>query len=127
MVTGAAIIVLTLAVVIAALSIWGLLQPGKLIRFVGDVAGRPGGIQVAVLVRLVFGVALLLAAPGSRYPLVLNLLGWLALAAAVGLAIMGRARLRRFIGWFERLSNLAIRCWLLFAIAFTAFLIHSLI
>jgi hypothetical protein len=126
-VTGAEIIVLILAAMILMLSAWGLVVPRRLLAMVRGVMEHPRGMYAAVLARLILGLALLIAAPGSRYPLLLHYLGWFALAAAVALPLIGRDRIVRFLGWFDRVSALAIRLWLLFGIAFSAFLVHALL
>lgn len=125
--TGAEIIGLTIGALILALSVWGIVVPNKLLALVRGIMGQQGGIQGAVLVRLILGLALLIAAPASRYPSLLTYLGWLALIAAAGLGLMGRARLLRFVGWFDNMSVTAVRLWLVVGIVFGAFLIHALL
>lgn len=126
MVTGAEIIVLIFAAMILALSAWGLVVPVRLLAMVRGVMEHERGMYVAVLIRLILGLALLIAAPGSRYPLFLYYLGWFALVAAVGLALIGRGRVLRFLGWFDSMPSFAIRLWLLGGIAFSAFLVYAL-
>jgi hypothetical protein len=84
------------------------------------------GIHVAVVARLILGAALVIAAPGSRFPLIFEILGWFAIFAAVVIVLMGRERLRRFVALFERMSPLLIRIWLLFGAAFGAFLVYAI-
>jgi len=57
------------------------------------------GIYFAVIVRLMLGVALIITAPGSRFPLVFQIVGWIAIVAGVAAAFIGRERLRRFTNW----------------------------
>ena len=84
------------------------------------------GIYFAVLVRLALGAALIVSAPDSRFPLVFLTLGWVAIAAAIAAALLGRVRLRRFVNWWvEWFSPSTARLWLLFAIAFGAFIIYG--
>lgn len=63
--------------------------------------------------------------PVSRFPLTFEFLGWFAIAAAVIILILGHERLRKFVAWFERFSHAMIRVWLLFGIAFGAFLLFG--
>ena len=119
------IIVLVLGASICAFSVWGLYAPDKLVKWVARVANHATGIYVAVAVRLVLGVALIIIAPDSRFPLVFQALGWLAIAAAVALAAMGRQGIRRLVAWFERLSPAISRVWLLFGLAFGGFLVFG--
>jgi hypothetical protein len=83
------------------------------------------GFHVAVLARLLLGAALIIAAPESRFPVIFEILGWIAVLAAVAILLMGRERLRKFVAWFQKFSQLMIRVWLLFGIAFGAFLVYG--
>lgn len=121
----AAAIVMLLGILIAGLSLWGLVAPGRLVDLVHRVAARRGGIYVAVVVRLIMGVALIVAAPASAFPRVFGVLGWVAVIAAIGLAIMGRNRLLKFIAWYERLSPALLRLWLVFGFAFGGLLVYG--
>ena len=57
----------------------------------------------------------------------LAILGWFGIVAAVIIVLAGRARLRRFVAWFEQSSQTMIRVWLLFGIAFGAFLVYGVV
>jgi hypothetical protein len=126
MTASSQIVVLALGVIVIALSLWGMLEPDKLIKLVMGAVGKDWGIHVAVVARLILGAALVIAAPTSRFPLIFELLGWFAIFAAVVILLMGRGRLRRLVGWFDRLSPAFIRTWLLFGIAFGAFLVYAI-
>ncbi len=121
------IAVLALGVVICAISLWAMVVPIKLMKLVSGVMDKDWGIYFAVIVRLLLGAALIIAGPGSRFPALFEIVGGIAIFAAVVIAIMGRERLRKFIGWFDRLSPAMIRTWLLFGIAFGAFLVYGII
>ena len=112
-------------VVIAALSLWGIFVPNKLTSMVQGVMAKPSGLYVAVAVRLVLGAALIVAAPQSKFPTTFLVLGWIAIAAAVGLPLVGRARISALLGWFVRMPSVMIRLWLLFGLAFGAFLVYG--
>ena len=120
------IIVLALGIMVCALSLWGSYAPGKLLKLVNGAMEKDWGIQVAVVARLLLGMALIVSAPDSRFPLTFEILGWFAIVAAVIILFLGRERLRKFLGWFEHFSHAAIRLWLLFGIAFGAFLIYAI-
>ncbi len=105
---------------------WGIYAPKKLVRWMTGMMDEDGLIYYAVIARVVFGLALIIAAPHSQFPMAFLILGWVAIVAAVAIAIVGRTRLRRFINWcFERITPLMIRLWLVFAIAFGGFLIYG--
>ena len=94
-------------------------------KLVTGAVDKEWGIHLAVVIRLIFGAALVIAAPDSRFPLIFEVLGWLAIFAALVIVFMGRARLRRFMALFERMSPVFIRIWLLFGAAFGAFLVYG--
>lgn len=120
------IVVLVTGVALCIFAAWGIYTPEKILQWVKWVMDQDWGIYVAVIVRLVLGLALISAAPDSRFPSVFLILGWIAIVAAVAGALMGRERLRRFVNWwFERFSPPTIRLWVLFAMAFGGFLIYG--
>lgn len=127
LITASEIIVFALGAVVCALSVWGLLAPDKILKLVNGVMDKDWGIHVAVVVRLLLGAALIIAAPESRFPLIFEILGWIAVVAAVAILLMGRERLRKFVAWFGRFSEAMIRVWLLFGIAFGAFLVYGIL
>ena len=120
------IIVLVIGVTIVALAGWGIFAPDKLMAFVTSAMNKYWGIYIAVIVRLVLGSALIIVAPASLFPIVFQTLGGIAIVAAIGLALMGRERFRRFITWWsERFSAPVVRLWLLFGMAFGGLLVYG--
>ena len=103
----------------------GFYTPRKLIILVREATEHDAGIYFAVLFRLVLGVALMVAASASRFPLAFLILGGLTIFAAVGLPFFGQARILGLIDWFERLPDALTRAWLLFGTGFGAFLIYG--
>ena len=124
---GAQVVVLLLGFTILLLSAWGMTSPGSLVSMVTQTMNRSYGMYVAVLVRLLLGVALITAAPISQFPMVFQVIGWIAITAAVVIFAIGRVRLRNLVAWIERFSASAIRVWLLFGMAFGGFLIYGLL
>jgi hypothetical protein len=127
LISASQIVVLALGVVVAALSLCGLFAPDKMMKLVAGAMDRDWGIHFAVVVRLILGAALIIAAPGSRFPQVFEVLGWIAVIAAVAIVFMGRERLRKFVAVFQRMSQAMIRIWLLFGCAFGAFLVYGIL
>ncbi len=120
------IVVLVAGIALCIFAAWGIYKPEKILQWVKWVMDQDWGIYVAVSVRLVLGLALISAAPGSRLPTAFLILGWIAIVAAMVGALMGRERLRRFTNWwFERFSPPTIRLWVLFAMGFGSFLIYG--
>ncbi len=119
-----AIIVSVLGVLIAAIGLLGVAKPKSLI----DLAAywrNPTRFWVAVLFRLILGVVLLFAAPTCRLPMLVRVVGILAIVAAVGILALGPTRLDAFIRWWLVRSPAFIRSWALIAVAFGVLLIYA--
>ena len=125
MVTVSQVFILALAIVVCALCVWGVFWPSKLTGMVRGVMNHVSGIYFAVIVRLLMGLSLIIAAPPSRFPVIFELLGWITIIAAVVLPLIGRERIVRLIAWFEGSSRVLGRAWLVFGLAFGGFLIYG--
>lgn len=122
------ITVFLIGATVIVLAAWGLFVPAKLMTFVTAAIDKPWGMFAAVIVRLLLGAGLIIAAPASPFPVVFQVLGAIAILAAVALVLVGRERLRRFMDWmFGQMSAAFIRLWLLFGIAFGGFLIFGVL
>lgn len=119
------IVVLAFGVVICPVSLWGFVAPEKLWKLINGVMEKDWAIHVAVIMRLLLGAALIIAAPQSRFPGVMEVLGWIAIVAAIAILFMGRDRMKKFIAWFQRMTNTMVRVWLVFGFAFGAFLVYA--
>ena len=119
-------IVFLIGLLVCVMSVWGCFVPDRLIKLVMRVVDQDWGIYFAVVVRLLMGAALIVAAPVSRFPVVFEILGWIAIVAAVALILIGRERIAALIAWFVRCPAWFIRLWLLFGMAFGGFLIYGL-
>lgn len=108
------------------MGVWGVLVPSRLSAFVTRF-GSTGGLWFAAGIRLVFGLALWFAAPAARAPLLFQVLGVIALIAAVVLPFMGVERFKRLINWWTKLSPMAMRFSSLFAVAFGAVVLWALL
>lgn len=86
------------------------------------------GLQVlAVVVRLVLGVFLVLEADASRFPHLIEVLGWLSIFAALLLLVIGRARFKRLMTWsLSKVKPLGRPAGLL-AMVFGAFLVYAFV
>lgn len=110
------------AVLIAALSLYGVLAPASLTRVVIGAMRGPLGMPVAVGARLVLAVLLWFVAPESRTPLALQVLAVVALAAALVLPLVGSERIVRLMDRIAAWPGGLLRFWCLFGVAFAAFL-----
>jgi len=82
---------------------------------------------LAVVVRIILGVALIVYATESKYPTAISILGWISIVAASVLGIMGQANFRRLMSWALSLAPPFGRIGGLLAILFGGFLIHAAI
>jgi hypothetical protein len=123
--TIAQIIVLLFGIAMCVLSVWAMFVPERLRQLVNAITYQAWGYYIAGVVRIMLGLALVLAAPGSRFPVVFQLVGWLTIAAAVGLLIIGQDRLKILAESFDRLSNTVYRAWLIIAVAFGLSLVYG--
>jgi hypothetical protein len=108
------------------IGVWGVLAPGRIKAFVAGFSSA-GGLWSAVAIRIVLGFALWFAAPASRAPLLLQIIGALALIAAVVLPFIGVERFKALIDWWTKLSPTAVRFNCLFAVAFGAAILWALL
>lgn len=80
---------------------------------------------LAVGVRLAIGSLLIRYAGGSRFPVVIEVLGWLSIAAAIVFGVMGRQRFVRLMSWALSLSERFGRAAGFIAMAFGGFLVYA--
>lgn len=113
------------AVIICATSAFGVYSPGRLIDLVMSVWEKKASLHFAVIVRLALGALLILAAPGTKFPVVFQALGWLAIVAAIIIPFAGRERIGRFIGWWAQRPRFIIRMWCLLGVVFGGFLLYG--
>lgn len=86
------------------------------------------GLHVLVVViRLILGAALIRYAMDSKYPLALQIFGWLSVGAAIILGGMGRSRFKAVIGWALGFASSFMRFAGLLAVALGGFLIHAVV
>lgn len=82
---------------------------------------------LAVLVRLVLGVLLIHQSIASKFPFVIEVIGWLSIVAAISLAVIGRRNFNRLMSWALSLSKPFGRVGGIVAVAFGAFLIYAFV
>lgn len=115
-----------LAVFMVLLGAWGVLAPSRITDFANRFSSK-GGLWFASGIRLVLGFALWFAAPQSRAPLLLQVLGVVAIIAAAVIPLMGVDRFKAMIGWWAELSSASQRAWSVLAVAFGAAILWALL
>lgn len=112
------------ALAILVVGAMGLASPAALISFVRRWQTR-SGIWAAAGFRIAFGVAAWSAAPSSRTPLVLQILGAVSVLSGIALPLLGLSRFAAIVSWWEDRSAGFKRVWSGVACAFGAFLLWS--
>ena len=119
-------IVIAVSVFMVATGLTGVATPARLARFVRRWQSR-SMLWAAAALRIVFGAALWFAAPASRAPLALQILGAITVIAGVVLPIMGFERYQAVLLWWLRQGALFVRTWMFAAAAFGLFLLWAVV
>ncbi len=82
---------------------------------------------LAVVVRLVLGVLLIYQSSVSKFPFVIEIIGWLSIVAAIFLGVMGRPNFRRLMSWALTFAKTFGRVGGALAAAFGSFLIYAFV
>lgn len=104
-----------------------LIKPDRVIRIFIKYKNSLGFHSGAIIARIILGIALVAGSPGSRYPLILEALGWLTLTAAAVLCIMGRNRFIKMIELVIGAPQAFKRVMGFLGILFGCFFIHAVI
>ena len=119
-------IVLIFGFLILILSVSLLIKPAALFGFIERYSQSISLQVLAVVVRLIFGAALVLVAPETKYPSVMLVLGWLMIAVAVAFSLIGRTRFRALIDWALQLAPYGRLSGLL-GVLFSGFIIYAVV
>jgi hypothetical protein len=115
-----------LSLLVVALGAIGLVSPAALLGVAGSFVS-PSGLRVAAALRIVLGGTLFLAAPTSRVPRVLRVLGVLILVAGLITPFIGPERARAALDAWTAGGLGVVRAGAAFALAFGAFLVWALL
>ena len=118
------VVVIVIGLLLSAIGLLGLASPERLIRFVKS-AQTPAGLYMAASLRILLGVALWFAAPASRSPDALRMLGILVFTIGIITPVLGIDRFRSLLEWWESRGAIFIRVWACFASAFGLLLVYS--
>jgi hypothetical protein len=121
-----AIVALVLSLFVAALGALGMVSPMRLLSIVRQFQ-RPAGLYAAAALRVVLGVVLFLAAPTSRSPEVVRILGIIILISGLITPLFGLERFRRLLNWWSARGPTFMRIWAGFALAFGLLLAYAVV
>ena len=82
---------------------------------------------VAVGFRSLFGMLCIFAAPETRSPVAFQVLGWVMIAAAAGLLLIGRKRFESLVEWFVTIatSKSIVRLWMLIGMGAGSLIVYG--
>jgi hypothetical protein len=115
---GALILLAGIIIVINPDAIFGLLR---------NNSDKPVLHVLAVVTRLVLGLLLISQSNVSKFPFVIEVIGWLSVIAALAFAVMGRNNFNRIISWALSLVKPVGRIGGVLATLFGTFLVYAFI
>jgi hypothetical protein len=115
---------LLIGFIILVLGLVGLLLPGRL-ALLGAPLVTTKGLYVAAALRVAIGIVLLRAAPDSRAPIALRVLGWLAVIAGLVTPFVGVERAGGIVEWWMAGDSPLVRLWAAVAVAFGGFILYT--
>ncbi len=121
---GAQLVVAIAGLAIVLIGILGASAPRQLRQVIRSFSPTTR-LGTGIVVRTGLGIALFVAAPTSRFPAVLAVLGAVSLLAAVSTAFLGPSRLDAWALWWMGRTDPVLRAWSLVAGAFGAFLVYA--
>lgn len=121
------ILILIFAVLTLLAGLVILVNPETLFGLFARHIDAPWLHITAVVVRLVLGVLLIVQSSVSRFPLVIEIIGWISIIAAVFFAVIGRENFQRIIGWALSLQEPYGRVGGVLAAGFGVFLVYSFV
>jgi hypothetical protein len=115
---------IVVGLLMVAAGVVGIVAPGVLVTIGRDIA-TPTGLYVVGALRVVIGVVLVLAAPTSRMPRTLRVLGGIVVIGGIATPLFGVDRSRTVIEWWASVDPLFRRLEFAFAAAFGGFIIYA--
>jgi len=119
------LIILLFAFLIAMTGIVLMVRPPVVMDFLESNSDKTWIYASAILVRALLGWIMIQQSIHSKFPLTIEILGWLMLFAALFLLLLGRSRFTRLIRWLMTKLRQLSRLAGLFALVFGAFLVYA--
>ncbi len=115
---------MALGLVVAAIGVLGFTAPSTLLEF-GRSLQSAGALYVVATVRIAFGAILFWAAPDSRSPRTMRVLGGLIILAGVATPFFGVERSRNVLDWWSTQGSFVARAWPGAAVVLGLFIAYS--
>ena len=119
-----AFVVTLFGLFVVALGICAVISPERILDLVGRAQSQRG-LYLIACIRLLLGVALLMAAGDSRAPLYLQILGGISLISGLVTPFFGVRRAEAILGWWRNRSSWFVRLWSLLVVLFGASLVWA--
>ena len=120
------LVALIICLLLSALGALGVVSPSRLLGVVQNFQ-TPLGLYFAAAVRVVLGIALFSAAPTSRAPDLIRILGVVIIVMGVVTPFFGLERFRRLLDWWSAQGSAFIRAWAVLALAFALSLAYAIV
>ena len=120
------LVALIICLLTAAFGALGIASPSRLLGVVRYIQ-TPMGLYFAAGIRVLLGVALLFAAPTSRAPGVIYILGVFIIVIGVITPFFGLERFRRLLDWWSAQGSAFIRGWAVLALVFGLSLAYAIV
>lgn len=104
-----------------------LVNPGVVFGFLRKNSDKIELHILAVAIRLLLGAFLIYQSGASKYPFVIEIIGWLSIVAAVFFVVIGRSNFSKLMAWALSQVKTLGRVGGVIASAFGAFLIHAFV
>ena len=119
------IVLFSSATIVAGILI--LIKPDMVFGLIRRKTESFGLHILAVVLRIILGIALMMYATESKYPTAISIIGWISIVAACVLGVMGRTNFKRLMSWALSLAPSFGRIGGFLAILLGGFLIHAVI
>jgi len=120
-------IVITFAVLILVAGIIIIINPAIIIGTLKKNINKLELHVLAVVVRVLLGALLIYLAGTTKYPVTIEVIGWISLLAAVIFTLIGRKKFIRLMSWSLSLVEPFCRIGGVLACCFGVFLIYAFI
>jgi len=104
-----------------------LVNPETVFGFMRDRLDKLALQVSAIAIRLILGVLLIYQADASRFPTVIEIIGWISLGAALFIIVIGRRNFTRLMDWSLSFVKKFGRLGGVMAAVFGAFLIYAFV
>ena len=120
------LVALIICLLTSALGALGIASPSRLLGVVRYFQ-TPMGLYFAAGIRVLLGVALLFAAPASRAPGLIYILGVIIIVIGLITPFFGLERFRRLLDWWSAQGSAFVRGWAVLALLFGLSLAYAVV